>query len=162
MPRGYSSCSVCVCVCVCVCLCVTTKSAAYLIFTSPAKFYRVLYGVFNVFTVWLSLKMLRSRVLAPFSGHCRLPCSLASFQRTNETVMASFQLKKYMVGYRSNNTTGSSLIVVHWQRSFLVISACYKLLTRHCTCDTAGHYAITCNVHSCGYSDIVLGSLGSM
>ena len=41
-------------------------------------------------------------------------------------------------------------------RLFLAI---YKLLTRHCTRDTAGHYAIVCNVHSCGYSDIVLGSL---
>ena len=64
-----------------------------------------------------------------------------------------------MVSYRSNNTTGSSLIVLHWQRSFLAVSACYKMLTQHYTRDTAGHYAIACNVHSCGYSDIVLGSL---
>ena len=51
-----------------------------------------------------------------------------------------------MVGYGSNNMTGSSLIVVHWQRSFLAISTCYKMLAQHCTHDTAGHYAIACNV----------------
>ena len=50
---------VCVCVCVrIVCLSVTTKSAAYLVFKSQTKLYRVLYGVFNVFAVWHSLKML--------------------------------------------------------------------------------------------------------
>ena len=142
-----------------VCLSVTTKSAAYLVFTSQTKFYRVLYGVFNIFTVWLYLKTLRSRVMASFAGHRFLPRSLANFRRPNETAMASFQLEKYyMVSYRSNNTTGSSLIVLHWQRSFLAISACYKMLTQHYTRDTAGHYAIACNVHSCGYSDIVLGS----
>ena len=63
---------------------------------SQRKFYRVLYGVFNVFTVWLSLKTLRSRVLAPFAGHRYLPRSLASFRRTNETAMASFQLENYV------------------------------------------------------------------
>ena len=47
----------------------------------------------------------------------------------NETGMAYFQSERYMVSPRSNNTTGSSLIIVHWQRSFLVICACYKLLT---------------------------------
>ena len=102
-----------------------------------------------------------TRVMASFAGHHfpGLPRSLANFRRPNETAMASFQLEKYyMVSYRSNNTTGSSLIVLHWQRSFLAISACYKMLTQHYTRDTAGHYAIACNVHSCGYSDIVLGS----
>ena len=124
----------CVCACVfCqyVCLSVTTKSAAYLVFMSQTKFY---YGVFNVFTIWLSLKTLRSRVLTSFAGHHCFPRSLVSFRQPNETAMASFQLEKYnynMVDYRSNNTTGSSLIVVHWQRSFLVISACYKLLIRN-------------------------------
>ena len=33
------------------------------------------------------------------------------------------------------------------------------MLTQHCTRDIAGHYAIACNVHFCGYSDSVLGSL---
>ena len=80
----------------CVCLSVTMKSAAYLIFKSQTKFYRILYGFFNIFTVWLSLKTLRSRVLAPFGGHRRLPRSLVSFRRTNETAMASFQLEKYI------------------------------------------------------------------
>ena len=86
---------VCVCVCLSVCLSIAAKSAAYLVFTLQTKFYRVLYGVFNVFTVWLSLKTLCSRVLASFAGHRCLPRSLASFQWTNEIAMASFQLEKY-------------------------------------------------------------------
>ena len=81
------------CVYLSVCLSVTTKSAAYLIFTLKTKFYRVLYDVFKVFIVWLSLKTLRSRVLGSFAGHRRLPCSLVSFRWTNETAMASFQLE---------------------------------------------------------------------
>ena len=84
------------CVCVSVCQSVTTKSAAYLVSTSQTKFYGVLYGVFNVLTVWLSLKTLCSRVLAPFAGHRCLPCSLANFRWPNETTMASFQLEKYI------------------------------------------------------------------
>ena len=147
------------CVCVSVCQSVTTKSAAYLVFTSQTKFYRVLYGVFNVFTVWLSLKTLRSRVCvicwSPLPSS--LPGELSTAKRDSDDFFST--RKVYMVSYRSNNTTGSSLIVLHWQRSFLAVSACYKMLTQHYTRDTAGYYAIACNVHSCGYSDIVLGSL---
>ena len=84
------------CVCVSVCQSVTTKSAAYLVSTSQTKFYRVLYGVFNVFAVWLFLKTLCSRVIASFAGHRFLPRSLANFRRPNETAMASFQLEKYI------------------------------------------------------------------
>ena len=143
------------CVCVCVCLSVTTKSAAYLVFTSQTKFYRVLYGVFNVFTVWLSLKTLCLRVLASFFGHCCLNSSLPGKLLTAKQASDDFfsTWKVYMVGYRPNNTTGSSMIIVHWQRGFLAISACYKMLTQHCTHDIAAHYAIACNVHFCGYSD---------
>ena len=78
--------------------------------------YRILYGVFMVFTMWLLLKMW---------CHCHLPHFLASFQWTNETVMASFQLEKYncnMVSHRSNNMTGLSLIVPHWQIAILYLS----------------------------------------
>ena len=139
--------------CVSVCQSVTTKSAAYLVFTSQTKFYRVLYGVFNVFTVWLSLKTLRSRVMASFAGQpFSLPGELSTAKRDSDDFFSTRLL-------RSNNTTGSSLIVLHWQRSFLAVSACYKMLTQHYTRDTAGHYAIACNVHSCGYS---LGSLSFM
>ena len=58
--------------------------------------------------------------------------------------------------------TGLSLIVAHWQRSFLAICAYYKLLTQHCT-----RYCWTVhNVHSCGKVtsltlDIVLESMCS-
>ena len=96
MRRWVAIVVVCVCVCVSVCLSVATKSAAYLVFMSQTKFYRILHGVFNVFTVWLSLKTLCSRVLAPFAGHRCLPCSLTNFQRTNVTAMASFQVEKYI------------------------------------------------------------------
>ena len=96
MRRRVTVVVLCVCVCVSVCLSVTTKSAAYLVFMSQTKFYRVVYGVFNVLTVWLSLKTLRSRVMASFAGHRFLPRSLANFRRPNETAMASFQLEKYI------------------------------------------------------------------
>ena len=61
-----------------VCLSVTIKSAAYLVYTSKTRCRRVLYGVFKVFVVWLSLKTLRSKVLASFADcHC-LPHFLMS------------------------------------------------------------------------------------
>ncbi len=82
---------------VCVCLFVTTKSAAYLISTLKTKFHRILYGVFKVFVMWLSLKMLRSRVLASFAGHCHLLHFLASFRWITETAVTSFQLKEYVL-----------------------------------------------------------------
>ena len=143
------------------------KSTAYLVFTSQIKFYRVLYGVLNVFTAWLydnaSFKSSGITCRSP------LPSSLSGKLSTNKWDSNGFfsTRKVYTcvwLGYRSNNTTGSSLIVAHWQRSFLAICACYKLLTGHCTRDTAGHYAITCDVHSCGKVtpltlDIVLWSL---
>ena len=44
------------------------------------------------FVVWLSLKTLRSRVMASFAGHCCLSRSLMNFRWTNETAMASFLL----------------------------------------------------------------------
>ena len=91
----------------CVCLSVTTKSAAYLNFMSQTKLYRVLYGVFNVFTVWLSLKTLRSRILAPFGGHVLPPSSLPDELSTDKRYSDGFfSIRKvYMVTYRANNMT---------------------------------------------------------
>ena len=60
--------------------------AAYLLKT---MFHRVLYGVFKLFVVWLSIKTLRLIVLVSFTGHCHLPRSLASLQWTKETAMTS-------------------------------------------------------------------------
>ena len=88
MRKGYGSRPVCVCVCVCVS---TTKSATYLVYTSKTKCHRVLYDVFKVFVVWLSLKTLCSRVLASFAGHHRLPCSPVTSRWTKETAVTSFQ-----------------------------------------------------------------------
>ena len=50
----------------CVYLSVTTKSATYLVYTSKLRCHRVLYDVFKVFVVWLSLKMPHSKVLVSF------------------------------------------------------------------------------------------------
>ena len=49
----------------CICLFVTMLAATYLVYTcrSKTRCRRVLYGIFKIFTVWLSLKTLRSRVL---------------------------------------------------------------------------------------------------
>ena len=103
----------CVCVCMSVCLSVTTKSATYLIYTWKARYLRVLYGIF---VVWLSPKMLCSRIMASFAGHCHFlaPCSeLSMFLSTKGTTMASFQLEEYTCSNRSNNITGSSIILAH-------------------------------------------------
>ena len=100
-------------VCVRVCLSVCYHKISFLPrFYVANKLYRVLDSIFNIIPIWLSLKMLRSRVLAPFTGHRCLPCSLVSFQQTNERqlwLLNSTQ-KVYMVGYRSNKITGSSLV----------------------------------------------------
>ena len=52
----------------CVYLPVTTISATYLVYMSKLHCHRVLYNVFKVFVVWLSLKMPRSKVLASFAA----------------------------------------------------------------------------------------------
>ena len=103
------------------CVSVTTKSATYLIYTPNARYLRVLYSALKVYVVWLLLKTLRLRVMASFDGHRRFlaPCGeLFMFPSTKGTTMASFQLEMY--SDRSNNTTGSSLILAHraghWQR----------------------------------------------
>ena len=43
-------------VCVCVSVCLLSQNQLPTSFLRRKQFYRVLYGVFNVFTVWLSLK----------------------------------------------------------------------------------------------------------
>ena len=93
MHEGYGSHSVYVCVCVCVCvyLSVTAKSATYLVCTSKLQCHRVLYGVFKVFVVSLSPKMLCSKVLTSFAEHNCLSRFLMSSPWTKETTMASFQ-----------------------------------------------------------------------
>ena len=49
------------------------------------------YVVFKVCVVWLSLKTLRSKVLASFADRHCLPCFLTRSRWTEETAMASFQ-----------------------------------------------------------------------
>ena len=76
--------------CVCICLSVTTLATTYLVYTSKVQCCRVLYGVFKVFVVRLSLKTLRSKVLASFADHDCLSHFLMSSPWTEETAMASF------------------------------------------------------------------------
>ena len=52
-----------------------------------------------------------------------LPGELSTAKRDSDGFFST--RKVYMVGYRYNNMTGSSLIIVHCQRSFLAISAYY-------------------------------------
>jgi hypothetical protein len=72
------------------------------------------------FIVWLSHKMLHSRVLA---GHHHLPHSLASHKGDSNGFFST--LRVCMVSHRSVKMSGSSLIVAYWQISFLAISAGY-------------------------------------
>jgi hypothetical protein len=77
-----------------VCLSFTTKYATYLVYTWKTRCHRVLYGVFKVFVVWLSLKMLRSRVMASFADFLAPWGELSMFP---STVMAYFQLEGYNI-----------------------------------------------------------------
>ena len=81
------------CVCVYAWVCLLPWNLLPTSFIRHKPFYKVLYGGFNVFTVWLSLKTLRSRVLASFAGHCRLPRSLVSFWWTNRRWWLLFNSK---------------------------------------------------------------------
>ena len=96
------------------------------------KFHGVVYCVSRFFIVWLSLKTLCSRV-SLFAGLAAFLTPLQAFDG-QETAMASFQL--YGVSHRSNNTTGSSLIIAHWQINFLAICAWHCSMAQ-CR-DTAG------------------------
>ena len=88
--QGYGSQFVCVqgyilCtlgVCVSVYLSVTTLTATYNILKSKVRYHGVLHDVLNICNVWLSLKPLCSKVMASFTCHACLPCSLTSSQRT--------------------------------------------------------------------------------
>ena len=65
--------------------------------------------------MWLSLKMLHSKVLASFADRYCLPRFLMSSQWTEQTAMASFQCKEciQLVIAPTLNTTDSSLIIAH-------------------------------------------------
>jgi hypothetical protein len=80
----------------CVCLSVTIKSVTYLVYTWETRFHRVLYGVFKVSVMWLSLKMLRSRLMVSFAGHRRFLAPCDELSMFPSTVMAYFQLEGYV------------------------------------------------------------------
>ena len=76
MREGYSSRSVCVYMCVCVCVCVSVCYHANCYIPRLYIESKVLYDVFKVFVVRISLKTLRSKVLVSFADHHCLPRSL--------------------------------------------------------------------------------------
>ena len=86
--------------------------------------------------MWLSLKMLRSRILASFGGHRCLPCSLASVRWINETKFFSTWKVYYIVNYRSNNTT-AWFITYHSTLAEKLLSyrSVHKLPTQYCIHD---------------------------
>ena len=95
-----------------VCLSITTKSAAHLVYALKSRCHRVLFGVFKVFVVWLSLKTLCSKVLASFANRHCLPHFLTKSRRTEETVMGSFKCKE-CVQLAIEPTTQLTLITDH-------------------------------------------------
>ena len=114
MHEGYGSCSVYLSVC----LLPRQLLHVYLVYTSKTRCCRVLYGVFKVFTFWLSLKALTVcsfKVLVSFTGHHCLHRSLMSSRRAKETASR----RVCTVSDSSCNTTDSSLIIAHWQITFL-------------------------------------------
>ena len=74
-------------------LSVTTLATTYLVYMSNVRCHKVLYGVFKVYDMWLSLKTLHSKVLASFADHNCLSRFLMTSQWIEETAMASFQQK---------------------------------------------------------------------
>ena len=120
------------CVCLSVCLSVPTKSALYLIFTSRTKFYRLLNGVL----MFLLCGFYWKRFVQEFWHHLLVTATflapwLPFDGQTRQRWLVFNSNIVCMASSRSSNMTGSSLIVAHWQRSFLAICACYKLLTQH-------------------------------
>ena len=147
MPWGYDDRSVCVDVCVCVSVCLLPQN---LLLTSFLRRKQSFIGFIMVFSRFLlcdfaeNTSFKSSGVIFWSPPPSSLPGELSMDKRDSD---GSFSTRIVcMASDRSNNTTGSSQIVAHWQRSFLAICTCYKLLTRHCmlsgTRDTAGHYAI--------------------
>ena len=77
-------------VCVCVCLSATALTATYLVCKAKVRHHRVIYGVLQIYNVWISLKTLRSKVMALFAYHRCLPYSLKSSRWTEEPAVSSF------------------------------------------------------------------------
>ena len=140
MPQGYGSRSVCVCVCVCVSVCLLPQNQLPTLFLRRKQNFIGFFMVFSTFLPFGFPSFKSYGVICWSRLPSSLPGELSTAKRDSDGFFST--QKVYMVSYRSNNMTGLSLIVLHWQRSFLAISACYKMLTQHYTRDTAGHDAI--------------------
>lgn len=75
--------------CVCVCVCATMKSATGLSYMSKIRCHSVLYGVFKVFIVWLSLKTLSFKSSGIICGSPLPSTFLTSSRWLEETAMAN-------------------------------------------------------------------------
>ena len=100
MHKGYGSRSLCVC--------------AYLVYTLKVRCHRVLYGVFKVFIVWLSLKMLCSKVLVSFADHHLPPSLRDNLSMDKRDSNGFFSTRRVCtVSDSSYNMADSSLVIAH-------------------------------------------------
>ena len=120
MHEGYGS----HCVCVSVCLSVTTLAATNLVHKSQVRRYKVLYGISNACTMWISLKMLCSPVLASFAFSCCLHDKFSIIYWMNNRDSDGFFQEGLvcMSSDSSYNSTSSSLIIANCQQRFLPFS----------------------------------------
>ena len=90
------------------------------LFMSKTRCCRILDSVLS----WVSLKMLCSIILVSFAGHRHLPHSLQNFRWTRDSNgLFSNSKGTCMVSDRSNEMTGSSLIMAHWHISLFSVHA---------------------------------------
>ena len=116
--------TVVVCVCVCKCLSVTMLAATYLVFTSKMRRLRVLYGVFPIFNLWILLKMLCSKVLVSFTD----ATAFLTPRRALNRQKSQQRLRRVrIISNRFYYPTDSSLIMAHWQISFLAFCVCLPM-----------------------------------
>ena len=137
---------------------VTTLTATYIILKSKVRYHRDLHGVLNICNVWLSLKTLCSKVMASSSYLPWLPSTLPDELSTDIRNSSRFLSRQRVSTFNNSfcKITDSSLFSPKELLSFLAYFCTRGTwLAAHClacTRDTASHYAITCNLHYCGYS----------
>ena len=73
-----------------VCLSVTALTATNFVCKAKVRYHRVLHDVLQTCNVWISLKRIRSKVMALFAYHRCLPRSLKSSRWTKDTAASSF------------------------------------------------------------------------
>ena len=69
----------------CVCLSVATLTATYLVCKAKVRYHRVPYGVLQICNVWISLRMLRSKVMVLPPLPSTLPEELSMDRRNSSS-----------------------------------------------------------------------------